>query len=936
MGTTRHASRAPIPLPGAILALALTSAIAASESTAPDRLESDFRQPPANSRILKIIHGWPDKPAQQDALIARLRHQGFGGVVCNVAFDHYLESQEQWAAFRRGVDQARASGFTLWLYDERGYPSGNAGGQVLAGHPDWEAQGLLAAQTEGGPGPIDLALPPGRLLHAAAYPPSSNPGRHPPPTDLTPFVRDNRIRWTPPAAGWRLVAITQSRLYEGTHAELNLWEKLPSVNLLEAAPTRRFIELTHDRYARELGPNLARSFTATFTDEPSLMSLFFRRMPWQPLPWSAQLPAVFRQRRGYPIEPILPDLFFEATPNAARHRHDFWQTIAELVSENFFGQIQSWCARHQLLSGGHLLAEEGLTAHVALYGDFFRCLRQLDAPGIDCLTSLPQEVPWHIARLAASAAALDNESLVMSETSDHGQVWRAPGDSRPKRTVTESEIRGTLNRLLLGGVNVFTSYYSWTDCDDATLRRLNDWAGRCTTLLRQGRSAADVAVVYPIESLWTRFLPAEHWAGRSPAANRIDHLYRATLETLCAARREVLIIDSRTLVEATVDQGALVHGRHRWPVVILPGVDTLPWAAWKKLERLAQSGGVVIALDARPANSESEFPAPRVLRLGQTVFGPPSPAPHIHPHRSGGGGISLPAGTEVLLPALLDRVLQPTAAVSSPDARIRIGRRITDAGTFAFIANESPDPWTGTLTWHPSRPSNPPHDGELWDPATGTTRPLSADPPNPITLNPYGAIFHRLPTDTRSPRPALDRASLPEIVSTPLHPSDPQIAAGEFVRGELVALPSEPTRPRPRWQANATLRKSGVDTFLFVRFPFEPPVDLSQTDVVTFDVEVPSGQRTPTLLLVIVQEADGGDFLASSPQSLSTPGAHRLYLPWSRFQLAGWSHDADGVLDLRKIREIRIGWGGYLGAEGESVVFSTGAPAADQIQSGGR
>ncbi|MCX6917372.1 MAG: hypothetical protein NT167_30780, partial [Verrucomicrobia bacterium] len=33
---------------------------------------ADFAHPPAESRILKIIHSWPDDPAAQDALIQTL------------------------------------------------------------------------------------------------------------------------------------------------------------------------------------------------------------------------------------------------------------------------------------------------------------------------------------------------------------------------------------------------------------------------------------------------------------------------------------------------------------------------------------------------------------------------------------------------------------------------------------------------------------------------------------------------------------------------------------------------------------------------------------------------------------------------------------------------------------------------------------------------
>jgi hypothetical protein len=129
-----------------------------------------FAQPPANARILKIIHNWPDAPAAQDQLISRLRAQGFGGVVCNVSFDQYLESDAKWAAFTRAVEKSKRAGMALWLYDERGYPSGNSGGQVLREHPEWEAQGLLVADTECGAGPMELNVPPGRLFLAATFP----------------------------------------------------------------------------------------------------------------------------------------------------------------------------------------------------------------------------------------------------------------------------------------------------------------------------------------------------------------------------------------------------------------------------------------------------------------------------------------------------------------------------------------------------------------------------------------------------------------------------------------------------------------------------------------------------------------------------------------------------------------------------------------------
>ncbi len=111
-------------------------AVAFSGRLALGSWEDRFILPPADARILKIIHNWPDQPDSQDQLIGRLSEQGFGGGVCNVSFDQYLESDAKWLAFVRAVNEAKKAGLALWLYDEKGYPSGNAGGIVLRDHPE--------------------------------------------------------------------------------------------------------------------------------------------------------------------------------------------------------------------------------------------------------------------------------------------------------------------------------------------------------------------------------------------------------------------------------------------------------------------------------------------------------------------------------------------------------------------------------------------------------------------------------------------------------------------------------------------------------------------------------------------------------------------------------------------------------------------------------
>jgi len=594
--------------------------------------------------------------------------------------------------------------------------------------------------------------------------------------------------------------------------------------------------------------------------------------------------------------------------------------VGELVSANYFGQIQERCREFGLPSGGHLLMEEGLVAHVPFYGDFFRCARRLDAPGIDCLTSVPSEVPWYIARMLASAAELDGRRIVMSETSDHGQVWRPLGDLRPKRVVTEAEIRGTCNRLIVSGVNAITSYYSFGELGDEALRRLNEWVGRCCTSLAGGHQVAEVALLYPVESIWPKFHPARHWANDSPGATAIENTWHSAMDNLFAAQQDFTVIDSRTLAEAKVDGGALVHGQLRWHVLVLPGVDTLPQAAWENLARFVRHGGVVIALGALPMNSETEFPSPTVESLARNVFGAVTTGYSVKSDKAGGGGIFLPAGTEGLLPTLLDGVLERNVTVHAARSPVRATHRRIDGREVYFLVNDSSKAWQGEVSLSVTGA------GERWDPAATAVAQTNLGPRVSLKLEPYGAALLRYPSAQLAQTRKLKSDALPHLSQHPVPDVKPIMIQGEFVRAELTRDTACSKPGSPAWRASAVLTRSQVDTFMFLRFSFPEPIDLSDAKYLVLDTWVPEGQQTGNQLLAIVQEKGGGDFLAATGRSLGRPGHQRVFVPLSGLQLAGWSKDDDGELDLKRVSEIRIGWGGYLGTEGERLEFSAALP----------
>lgn len=910
----------PGGLMGPLLTL-LPGEIAHMRATVPpsDRPFAErFADPPADARILKIIHSWPDSPQEQDALIRDLLLQGFGGVVCNVSFDQYLESETKWAAFVRAVESASQAGMCLWLYDEHGYPSGTAGGITLRGHPEWEARGLLVAEATSEGGEVTLDLPPGTLVRAAAFPVTPDGLDLAGGLDLAASLQDRKLAWHAPPGRWHVMLITEDRLYEGTHAEMSLALKLPYINLLMPEPTARFLEVTHDAYARRLGPDLGRWFVATFTDEPSLVSHFMRPMPYRPLPWAPDLPAHFRQRRGYDLEPLLPLLIAGSAGAERKVRHDFWLTVGELVADNFFGQIQERCRRYGLLSGGHLLAEEDLLASVSFYGDFFRCLRRLDAPGIDCLTSLPPEVPWYIARLVSSVADLEGRTLTMCETSDFSQRYRPAGDDRPLRQVTEEEIRGTCNRLIWGGINTITSYYSFDALTTSQLRRLNQWVGRCCTALRGGHQVADIALVYPNQSVWPHYVPGRQWTTDAVAAQVINATFGHTRDALWNAGRDFTFVDGRALAQATAAGGSLVHGNLRWRAVILPRADTLPLAAWENLARFWRAGGAVVAVGALPANSETGFPDPRVQELATEMLAPQT-GPSAHTNPAGGVGVWLPPGSETLLPVVLDALLEPDVALPSGSPLHATHRRIAGHEIF-FIINDSPQPWSGQVAVSADG------EGELLDPATGTSLPVTDPRSVALDLPPYGGILLRFPEPRLPRRLAPVEGLLHGLHIQTLPLVEPKVGKGEFVQARVSPDTEYAREDRPAWRAVGTLTRGNTDTFLFLSFSYPAGINLSTVDNLVVESWVPQGQSTPSHLLVILCDQDGGQYLADTGRPLALPGHHQSFVPLTAFQPARWATDPNERLDLDRITAINIGWGGYYGSEGERVEFSVALP----------
>ena len=915
-----------------------------------------FNNPPPSSRILPIRHVPSDDLNRQAADLKSLAERGFGGWAGNVSFDGYVDNEAKWPSFLYSVKASREAGMALWLYDECGYPSGSARDLTLRDHPELEARGLLVAVADVSAGErVSLELPPGGLLAARAVPVrdgvlapeglvavmdrfGANFFNTIEDVDITVAADGHgQLAWKAPAqpAGtWRLFAMTDSFLYESTHAQISLAYKKPYVNLLMKEATDRFIAETHARYAAHLGDDLGKWFTSTFTDEPSLMSFWFKPMPYYVLPFAPGLPEDYRNRTGRSLFDDVPALIAEAGPRTPQKRYDFWNLIGDLVSENYFGTLRRWCNAHNFHSGGHLLMEEGIDAHVPLYGDFFRCLRQLDAPSIDCLQSIPQYVPWQTALLAGSAAALNGNRYVMCEASDHCQRYRAKGDTTPVVQVTEQQILGSLNRLVWGGVNTFTSYYRWEPFDTETVNRINRQIGRCITLLGEGVTAADIAVLYPAETLMSGYQPQLKGAGGA-LCRRAAQVFQQAGRGLFSANRCFMYVDSRSIAEAKREDdvwpGAGTSLRYRdlrWKVVILPCAQTLPVEALRNLHAFWKAGGVVIALDLPPRNSTAEFPSDEVSELSRELFGGADAQPDAvyRSNAEGGVALCLPSGQSSLLPHWLDRIIEPHVMILSGGKTmpIRTAHRRGASGDLFFVINDSDRPWEGTVSFRglPTLAPSPVSSVERWNPADGTHAPFTdREEPAILSLPAYGAVLFTSRASRSPRRLPLWNGSLSTLSQTVAEP-EVSVTLGARQKDLETALKDDPSASYPH-RAEAKVVTGGVDTFCFTSYLYARPIIPQGAEGLVIDVNVPQRQDYAPGLLVFVQTRQGGRYLANAQHPLSRQGPARIILAFNQFEPFGGTV---GALDPGEIVRVEIGWGGYFGTAGEILIVETRPP----------
>ncbi|MCP4639922.1 MAG: hypothetical protein GY851_05805 [bacterium] len=689
-------------------------------------LRTQFANPGKAYRPVIITHGGV---LNNPRLLDWLDERRSGGTVLDVGVapgaqqkgdeDHvnttYLDDPAQFDRLRRAVRDVRARDGEVWVYDELAYPSASAGGRVLMGHPEYmvEVLGCRLVRTDGGT--FKTVVPEHGDIYACwAVPMKDNRLSLKDAVDMTDRVADASFAWSAPDKDWVLCVI--ERYFPDTWKRHNIHRR--NVNLLNRDAMARFVSLTHDRYARELGDQLSDVY-AFFTDEPQ----FGSAENWSAghpdcmpaVQWCDELPEAFRAKKGYDLRTVLPALFSDVGPKTAKYRYDFYDVQSDICAANFYGRIEEWCHDHGTYSSGHMLLEESLLLHVMFSGSAMKNWARMDLPGVDLLFGHPYHTMagWEAGRfpvpedasnkLASSVAHLRGKAGVFTESFALGK----------KRTLRQ--VLGVTAWQFAQGITHMTTYSIQSSLSAEDYAAFSDFAGRLALVARRGRHVADVAVLVPEASVWAAYTPPNggrfaRYIDCNPDAAHIDRLFRDTCHALSKAQRDFDCLDEALFPEADIRDGALHLADERFPVLVVPEARMLSVAAEAGIEKLVSAGGHVVFVGALPCQSPTKGDDPSLHQRMATLA-------ERHPDRV----LHVPdlAVFSDAVQWMANRV-PPVVSWSGPDG-VRVLHRREPGRDMILVANPAATPAAGTLTF-------PTGDRvSVWDPETGSAHNAKAN-----------------------------------------------------------------------------------------------------------------------------------------------------------------------------------------------------------------
>ena len=417
------------------------------------------------------------------------------------------------------------------------------------------------------------------------------------------------VRWTPPADGWTVYTVGLT----GTGQQVK-----------RAAPGGEGNVM--DYFSADAMTKYLSRFDEAFSPmgrDTGIRAFYSDSYEVYGANWTKGLFSAFTERRGYDLTRYLPALLGKGDPDqVARVRHDYNETVSDLLLDEFTHPWVLWSHRHGSLTRNQ--------AHGSP-GNLLDLYAAADIPETEAFGSsgfpipglrVDRDMPEHfgkpdllVQKFASSAAHVTGRPFVTSESctwlGEHFKVAL----SQVKPQIDELFVSG-INHVLYHGTAYSPKEAPWpgwlfyastnfaqSNTFSPHFPYLNKYIARCQSFLQAGEPANDILLYWPVHDTWRKEAD-EDLLHHFQVHNAIEWLYATPFHD--AAHRmwnrgyTFDYLSDRMLMELDTDGGQIVAPGGAYRVIVVPGCRFMPVETLKRLTELVERGATVIFTEGLP------------------------------------------------------------------------------------------------------------------------------------------------------------------------------------------------------------------------------------------------------------------------------------------------------------------------------------------------
>lgn len=569
-----------------------------------------FKNPTAEYRCTPFW-AWNCKLTQEhlDREIDVMKEMGMGGFHMHSRTGMatpYLT--EDFMSLVRGcVEKAKKEDMLAWLYDEDRWPSGAAGGIVTKDYRYRARHLLFTTKPISNASDLNAALTEGKPYLIAVY-------------DII-LDKNGMLSSYKTVSADSETSGTKWYAYMATSGNDSWYNGQSYVDTLSKEAIDKFIEVTHETYAKAIGEEFDNVVPAIFTDEPQFTRKHTLNFATDTndiaLPWTPDIRDSFSAKYGYDLIDKLPELFWDLPDGkisvARYHYHDH---VCDRFTEAFADNCGGWCDEHGINMTGHMMEEPTLLSQTSALGEAMRSYRKFGLPGIDMLCN---HVELSTAKQAQSAVHQYGREGMLSElygVTDWDFDFRGhkfQGDWQAALGVTIRvphlywvSMEGEAKRdypASIGHQSPWYKEYSYVE----------DHFARVNTAMTRGKPVVKVGVIHPIESYWLHFGPKFMTAS---VREQMENHFRSLIEWMLSGLIDFDFISESLLPEQVgeISGSKLPVGVMSYDTILVPELETMRRSTFEILKKYHAAGGHIVFVGSCPTLIDA-IPSDEVRKL---------------------------------------------------------------------------------------------------------------------------------------------------------------------------------------------------------------------------------------------------------------------------------------------------------------------------------